>query len=185
MTLRADLTALLADAGIVDVDIDKAVEDEHVRLSAYRKVLAVVAAAQRRDNDRAVVSVIVRDSDGMVSKTAVVELIDRIAMKTGDPTDFRQWAAGLMPEIDRLVVDGHRGFLHRRIHDWTIYLAVMTGRTPTAAEMASATDWMQRRIAAESTSPAALTMLTEMGSTKKIRNIARNRAGSRAVRNES
>ncbi|WP_327113798.1 hypothetical protein OHB12_32545 [Nocardia sp. NBC_01730] len=29
MTLRADLTALLADAGIVDVDIDEAVEDGH------------------------------------------------------------------------------------------------------------------------------------------------------------
>jgi hypothetical protein len=56
MTLRADLTALLDDAGIVDVDIDEAVEDEHVRLSAYRKVLAVVAAAQCRDDDRAVVS---------------------------------------------------------------------------------------------------------------------------------
>jgi hypothetical protein len=184
MTLRADLTALLADAGIVDVDIDKAVEDEHVRSSAYRKVLAVVAAAQRRDNDRAVVSVILRDPEGLGSKTAVVELMDRIAMKTDGPTDFRQWAVGLMPEIDQLTTDGHRRFLHRRIHDWTIYLTVMTGRTPAAAEMASVTDWMQRRIATESTSLPVLAMLTETGSTKKIRNIARNRASSRAVRNE-
>jgi hypothetical protein len=50
MTLRADLTALLADAGIVDVDIDKAIEDEHLRSSVYRKVIAVVAAGQRRDS---------------------------------------------------------------------------------------------------------------------------------------
>jgi hypothetical protein len=43
---------------------------------------------------------------------------------------------------------------------------------------------MQRRIATESTSLPALAMLAETGSTKKIRNIARNRAGSRAIRNE-
>lgn len=182
MTLRADLTALLADAGIVDVDIDKAVADEHVRGSAYRKVLAVTAAARHRDNDRAVVSVILRDPEGLVSKSAVVELVDRVAMKMDDPAEFRQWAVGLMPEIDPLMAEPHRRFVHRRIHDWTIYLTIMTGRTPAAAEMASVTDWMQRLLAAESTSLPVLTMLTEMGSTRKIRNIARNRAGSRAVR---
>jgi hypothetical protein len=184
MTLRADLTALLADAGIIDVDIDKAVEDEHARLAAYRKVIAVVAAAQRRDDDRAVVSVILRDPQGLVPKTAVVELVDRIAVKTADPADFRQWAVGLMPEIDRFTTDGHRRFVHRRIHDWTVYLTVMTGRTPAAAEMAGVTDWMQRRIAVESTSLPVLAMLAGTGSTKKIRNIARNRACSRAVRDE-
>jgi hypothetical protein len=42
---------------------------------------------------------------------------------------------------------------------------------------------MQRKIATESTSPPVLAMLAETGSTRKIRNIARNRAGSRAVRN--
>jgi hypothetical protein len=56
----------------------------------------------------------------------------------------------------------------------------MTGGAP--AEMAGVTDWMQRRIATESTSLPVLAVLTEIGSTKKIRNIARNRAGSRAVR---
>ncbi|GAB2830725.1 hypothetical protein GCM10027176_38850 [Actinoallomurus bryophytorum] len=181
-TLRADLTVLLAGAGIVDVDVDEAVEDEHVRSAAYRQVIAVVAAARRRDDDRAVVSVILRDPEELVSKAAVVELVDRVAMRTADPADFRQWATGLMPEVDRLTTDGHRGFLHRRVHDWTTYLTVMAGRTPAAAELAGVTDWMQRRIAEESTSLPVLAMLTETGSTKKTRNIARNRARSRAVR---
>ncbi|MEV5750794.1 hypothetical protein AB0L00_23470 [Actinoallomurus sp. NPDC052308] len=184
MTLRADLIALLADAGIVDVDIDEAVEDEHVRSSAYRKVVAVIAGAQRRDNDRAVVSVILRDPEELVSKTALVDFVDRIAMNADGPTVFRQWAVELMPEIDQLKADGHRRFLHGRIHDWTIYLTVMTGRTPAAGEMVSVTDWMQRRIATQSTSPSVLAVLAEMGSTKKIRNVARNRAASRAVGNE-
>lgn len=184
MTLRADLTALLADAGIVDVDVDKAVEDEHVRSSAYHKVLVVLAAAQRRDNDRAVVAAILRDPVELVSKTAVVELVDSIAMKTADPTEFQQWAAGLMPEIDKLTTQGQRGFLHRRIHDWTIYLAIRAGRTPAAAELASVTDWMQRTLATESTSLPVLTALAEIGNTKKIRNLASSRATSRAARNE-
>ncbi|MDN3351360.1 hypothetical protein [Actinomadura sp. DC4] len=119
-----------------------------------------------------------------MSKTAVVELVDRIAMKTDDPVDFRQWGVGLMPEIDRIATDGHRRFLYRRIHDWTIYLTVMTGAIPAPAEMAGVTGWMQRRIATESTSLPVLAMLSEMGSTKKVRNIARNRADSRAARNE-
>ncbi|MFI0370838.1 hypothetical protein ACH35V_23455 [Actinomadura sp. 1N219] len=50
--------------------------------------------------------------------------------------------------------------------------------------MASITDWMQRLIATKSTSLPVLAMLAETGSTKKTRNIARNRARSRAVRNE-
>ncbi len=181
MTLRADLAALLADSGIVDVDIDQAVDDEHVRTSAYLKVLAVVAAAPCRDHDRAVVSVILRDPHELVSKTAVVELVDRIAMKAGDSAEFMEWAAGIAPEIDRFTGEGHRVFLRRRIHDWAIYLTVMAGRTPVAEQMAAVTDWMQRRIASEATSPPVLAMLTEAGSTRKIRNIARHRALSVAT----
>jgi hypothetical protein len=183
VTLRADLAGLLAGTDILDVDIDKAVEDEHVRCSAYLRVLSVLAAAPRRDRDREVVSTILRDPEESVAKTAVAALVDSIAMKTEDPADFRQWAAGLTPEIERLTADEHRNFLHSRIQDWTIYLSILTDRTPAAAEMAGLTDWMQRKIATESTSPPVLAMLAETGSTRKIRNIARNRAGSRAGRN--
>ncbi len=182
MTLRADLSALLAAAGISDVDIDEAVADEHVRTDAYRRVVAVVAAAPARDNDRAVVATIVRDPDGFGSRTAVVDLVDRIALKTADPADFRQWSAGLLSEIDRLMAEGHRRFLHRRVHDWTTYLTIRTGGMSTAADLAGVTDWMQRMIATGSTSPPVLALLAETGRTRKIRNIARNRAGSRAAR---
>ncbi|GLY72962.1 hypothetical protein [Actinoallomurus iriomotensis] len=179
MTLHADLTALLAHAGIADVDLDEAVADEHVRCSAYLRVVSVVAAARRRDDDREVVSTILRDPAGSVAKTAVVALVDDIAMKTGDAAEFRHWAAGLMPEVDRLA-DGHREFLHRRVHDWTVYLALMAGRAPAAAELAGVTDWMQRKLATESTSPPVLALLAGTGRTRKIRNIA----GNRTVANE-
>jgi hypothetical protein len=179
MTLRTDLTALLAEAGIADVDIDKALAVEHVRSSAYHKVIAVVAASQCRDNDRTVVATVLRDPVELVSKTVVVKLVDNVARKMNDPIEFQQWAARLVPEIDHLTAVQHRAFLHRRIHDWTIYLTIMAGRTPTTAEMASITHWMQRLIATESTSLRVLAILAETGCTRKIRNIARNHADGR------
>lgn len=182
MTLRADLTALLTGAGILDVDIEKAVEDQHVRSNLYRKIIAVASASQRRDNDRAIIATILRDPMELTSKTAFVQLVDNIATRTADPAEFQQWAAGLLPEIHLLKAEGNRRFLHRRIHDWTVCLAIKADQTPTSAELADTTDWMQRIIAEESTSLSILTLLAEGGRTKKIRNIAKNRAGSRAIR---
>lgn len=181
MTLRADLAALLADAEILDVDIEEAIEDEHVRSNAYHKIIAVATASQRRDKDRAIVATIIRDPIELVSKTAVVHLVDTIAMRATDPTEFQQWAAEIIPEIELLKADGNRRFVHRRIHDWTIYLAIKSGREPLDAELTDATDWMQRLIATKSTSLPILTLLAENGRTRKIRNIARNRARSRAI----
>jgi hypothetical protein len=92
MTLRTDLTALLADAGIVDVDTGETVADEQVRSSTYQRIVSVAAASESRDGDRAIVSAILRDPIEMVSKTAVVDLVDTIAMKATDPDEFRPQA---------------------------------------------------------------------------------------------
>lgn len=174
VTLHADLTALLTAAGLVDIDVDEAVADEHARSSAYQKVVAVAAAASRRDGDRELVATILRDPQALTSKTAVVALVDRIALKTDDPAAFRTWAAGL--GLDDVMPDGHRDFVRRRIDDWTLYLTAKAGHTPSAAEIAGATGWMQRKLAAETTSRPVLDLLTESGHTRKIRDLARSRA---------
>ncbi|GAA1336413.1 hypothetical protein GCM10009647_078840 [Streptomyces sanglieri] len=179
MTLHSDVADLLAGAGILDVDVDDAVADEHVRSSAYRRVVLVTASSRSRDRDRAIVATILRDPIEMVSKSAVVALVDRIAMKVTGPAEFRQWSAELLPEIDQLKTEGYREFIRRRIHDWLFHLSIEDGHVPTPAELAKVTDWMQRLLAEESTSPAVLALLAESGSRKKIRNIAKNRAGSR------
>jgi hypothetical protein len=181
MTLRDDLTTLLADAGIDDVDVDEAVADEHVRWSAYRRIVAATAASEHRDSDRRIVATILRDPEEMVSRSAFVELVDSIALRMTEPAEFEQWAAELGPEIDLLKAEGNREFLHRRMNDWKTYLAIRSGHTPTSAELAAVTDWMQRLLAEESTSRPVLTLLAETGRTKKTRNIAKNRASSRAI----
>lgn len=181
MPLRDDLTVLLADAGIVDLDVDKAVEDEHVRTSAYLRVVSVAAASRRRDDDRTLVAMIVRDPEEMVSKTVVVDLVDRIAASSADAADFQRWAAEILPETERLI-EGNRRFIQRRVQDWVCYLAVQAGHTPTPEELADVTAWMQRGLAEKSTAMPVLTVLAGHGRTKKIRNIAKNRAQSREVR---
>jgi hypothetical protein len=182
MTLHADLTALLTEAG---VDLDAAVADEHVRSAAYRRIVAETADSEDRAGDRAIVATILRDPEETVSRSAFVELVDSVAVRMSEPTEFERWAADLGPEIDLLRVESNREFLRRRIHDWTTYLAIRSGHVPTAAELAAVTDWMQRLLAEESTSLPVLTLLAETARTKKTRNIARNRAGSRAVTDPS
>ena len=177
MTLRADLTALLAGAGIADVEVDRAVADEHVRSSAYQRVVAVLASGPHRDGDRAVVAAILRDPEELTAKTAVVALVDGVAERSGDPAAFRRWADGLAPELDRLS-EGHRGFVHGRVHDWVVYLTVRSGRVPGAGELAGATAWMQRRLAAETTSRAVLAVLAGAGRTRTVRNVAGDRLRS-------
>ncbi|MEV7654900.1 hypothetical protein AB0O39_12070 [Streptomyces anulatus] len=182
MTLRSDVSELLARAAILDVDVDDAVADEHLRSSAYRRVVLATASSRSRDGDRAIAAVILRDPEEMVSKTAVVALVDSIAMKATDPAEFRQWSAGLLPETDRLRTEEYRAFIRRRVHDWLFHLSVEAGHVPTPAELAEVTDWMQRLLAHESTSPEVLALLAGSGSRKKIRNVAKDRARNRGLR---
>lgn len=184
MTLHSDVAELLAGAGIVDVDVDDAVADEHVRASAYLRVVSVIASLRSRDRDRAIVATILRDPLESISKGAVVALVDEIAWKVTGPAEFRQWSDELLPEIDRLKVEAFREFIHRRIHDWLFYLSIEDGHVPTPAELAEVTDWMQRHLAEWSRSTEVLAVVAESARTKKTRNIAKNRANSRELRTE-
>ncbi|MFJ8677700.1 hypothetical protein [Streptomyces sp. NPDC093589] len=185
MTLHADVAELLAEAGILDVDVDEAVADEqHARLSAYLRVVSVIASSRSRDRDRAIVATILRDPDEMGSKTAVVALVDEIAWKVTGPAEFRRWSAELLPEIDQLKTEQFREFIRRRIHDWLFYLSIKDGHVPTSAELAEVTDWMQRFLAEHSTSLAVLALVAESANTRKTRNIAKNRAGIRKLRTQ-
>ncbi|MFD0416670.1 hypothetical protein [Streptomyces sp. NPDC127108] len=182
MTLRSDVAELLAGANILDVDVDEALADEHVRSSAYQRVVSVTASSRSRDRDRAIVATILRDPHEMGAKTAVVALVDRIATQVTGPAEFRQWSAELLPEIDQLKTGEYREFIRRRIHDWLFHLSIEDGHVPTPVELAKVTYWMQRVLAEQSTSPEVLALLAGSGCSRKIRNIAKDRAGNRKLR---
>ncbi|GAA1903772.1 hypothetical protein GCM10009837_29070 [Streptomyces durmitorensis] len=182
--MHSDVAELLAEAGIIDVDVDEAVADDHVRTSVYLRVLSVIASSRSRDRDRAIVATILRDPDESGAKTAVVALVDEIAGKVTGPAEFRRWSAELLPEVDRLKTEAFREFIRRRVDDWLLQLSVEDGHVPTPAELAGVTDWMQRHLAEWSRSPAVLAVVADSARTKKTRNIAKNRAGSRELRTE-
>ncbi|GAA1030665.1 MULTISPECIES: hypothetical protein [Amycolatopsis] len=173
-TLRADLTALFEKAGLTDVEVDAAVADEHVRSAAYRRVIAAAVAPDPRE----LAAVLVRDPEPLTAKTAVVELVDHVAGETADPAEFRRRAAGIVAEADRLAPEKDREFVRQRVRDWELWLETENGRVPEAADLASASDWMQRRLADFSASRQVLGLLAEHGRTKKIRSTAANRAKS-------
>ncbi|MFI7010310.1 hypothetical protein [Streptomyces sp. NPDC050145] len=194
MTLRTDVAALLAEAGIrdldlddldLDVDVDGSGAGWHARSAAYQRVVAAIAASGNRDRDRALVAILVRELDGMAAKTAVVALVDAVAPDAAGPAEFRRWAAGVLPETDRLGAEGHGAFVRGRVHDWLVRLSVRDGHVPAADELAGVTNWVQRVLAEEAMSPAVLALLAESARHRKTRNIARNRAGSRAVRSRN
>ncbi|MDQ3786875.1 MAG: hypothetical protein M3422_06485 [Actinomycetota bacterium] len=153
---------------MTDVDLDVAVADEHVRWAVYRRVIASLTA----DSEHTAVAAILRDPADLVARSAVVELVDTRAMQATDPAAFQEWAAGL--DLGDLAAV-HQEFVRGRVHDWTVYLAVENGHTPTAAEIDGVTNRMQRLLAEHSTSQAVLAVLAETGRTRKIRNIAANR----------
>jgi len=184
MTLRSDVAELLAQAGILDVDVDEAVADDHARTSAYLRVVSVTASSPSRDRDRAIVATILRDPNEMGAKTVVVALVDDIAGKVTGPAEFRRWSDELLPEIDQLKTEAFREFIRRRVHDWLFHLSIEDGHVPTPAELAEVTDWMQRHLAEWSTSLTVLAVVAESARTKKTRNIAKNRAGSRELRTQ-
>lgn len=184
MTLHSDVTELLAEAGIVDVDVGEVLADDHARTSVYLRVVSVTADSRDRDRDRdsAIVAAILRDPDRMGAKTAVVALVDEIATQATGPAAFRRWSAGLLPTIDRLAAESDRAFIRRRIQDWLFCLTVEDGHVPTPDELAQVTDWMQRHLAEWSRSPEVLAVVAGSARTKKTRNIAKNRANSRELR---
>ncbi|WP_051165688.1 hypothetical protein [Amycolatopsis orientalis] len=168
--LRAALAALFDAVGLTDVDFDAAVADEHVRSAAYRRVIAATVAP----DPRRLAAVLVRDPEPLTAKTAVVELVDHLAGTTTDPAEFRRPAAGIVAEADQLAPKD-REFVRQRVLDWELWLATENGQAPSAADLAAASDWMQRRLADFASSPQVLALLGEHGRTQKIRNTARNR----------
>ncbi|MEW2389653.1 hypothetical protein AB0933_14990 [Streptomyces venezuelae] len=162
-----------------------AVPDVHARTSAYLRVVSELASSPSRDRDRAFVATVLRDHpDAMGAKTVVVALVDAIAGEVTGPDEFRQWADGVLPEIERLGVESCREFIRRRVDDWLLCLSVEDGHAPTPVELAEATDWMQRHLAEWSRSPAVLAVVAESARTRKTRNVAKNRAGGRELKAE-
>ena len=166
MTLSQDLEHVLALAGMDAGDVGALIADGDGRSRAYLAALAAAPAAREGE----LVTIIQRDPDRVMAEATLVRHVDnQAAARSAD--SFAAWAATFADLV------GQQGFLGRRVGEWRLFKRVMDGDEVDPAALGSASNWLQRKIVEEATSGPALTAMGEVGRTKRLRNLARTRAG--------
>jgi hypothetical protein len=58
----------------------------------------------------------------------------------------------------------------QRVLEWSLYREITIGLPWTAETLVAASDWLQRKVSEDSSSPEALAVLATSGHTRRIRN---------------
>ena len=166
MTLRDDLAAIVGSDPTVD--LDALVADEQWRYRLYLDALA--GAGPEREPD--LVARVQRDPDRIMAESVLLTHVDSRAAQLREPAEFTAWAtATITGSVDEA------SFLARRVREWQLFQQVSGGGPVDPADLAAASNWLQRKVVEESDSVPALTAMGAAGRTKRVRNLARTRAG--------
>ena len=138
---------------------------EHARFHGYIRALSQVADADERDLVRTVLT----DPDHAVAQSAIIRHIDRTAEHLGADEAYAQWHERIAP-----VVEDHE-LLRHRLEEWALFNAIVGENAWSTADMANASNWLQRKVAERTHSPRALATLAEHGRTNRVRATARTR----------
>jgi hypothetical protein len=168
MTLREDITSIaesIQGEGHPDDQLDRLVTDGHARYHWYIEALSQASGSGERD----VIARVLRDPDRTIAEAAIVQYIDRTASRFLSPQSFAEWAEKIAD-----LLDGH-DFARRRVAEWLLFKRIMS-RGEDHNGLREASDWLQRKVSQEATSPTVLAELAQYGRTKRVRNTARSRA---------
>ncbi|MET9430688.1 hypothetical protein [Streptomyces sp. NPDC003036] len=140
---------------------------EHRRFAGYLQALEVVAEADEAD----LVASVLCDRDAAMADSAVGRHVDRRAAQLLTDPRFTAWAQAMTEVIDE------RGFLTRRLREWSLLRSIALGEPWAAEDLTGASDWFQRMVAATEavTAPDALRLLGARGRTRRVRNAANRR----------
>ncbi|SDK98439.1 hypothetical protein SAMN05421806_115135 [Streptomyces indicus] len=140
---------------------------EHARFARHIRTLAEVSAEEEGE----LVAAVLRDPDASMARSAIVRHFDERAPGLLTQGGFPAWATRM-----RQAVAGD-GFLAERLREWTLVHAVVQGEPWSAEELATASDWCQRTVAASETPapPEALAILAAWGRTRRVRTEAGRR----------
>jgi hypothetical protein len=130
-------------------------------------------------DDRRMIAVVLRDPDRVMAESTVLAQVDHRASQLRSAESFAAWTAGISDLLSR------DGFIVRRMREWQIFKRVVEGGDVDAAALAESSNWLQRKVVEEATSVTALTAMGEAGRTKRVRNLARTKAGRIRQRNAS
>lgn len=123
------------------------------------------------DDDPALLAALLADPDRLMAESVLMSLVDARAEGLASAASFAAWAE---PVVDAVGADG---FIARRVQEWALFKALQSGEPVDREALAAASNWLQRKVVEEADSAAVLAVLGEAGRTKRVRNLAKTRAG--------
>lgn len=123
------------------------------------------------DDDPALLAVLLAEPDRLMAESVLASLVDRRAEGLDSAAAFAAWA---LPVLDAV---GGDGFIARRVQEWGLFKALQSGEPVDREALAAASNWLQHKVVEEADSAAVLAALGEVGRTKRVRNLAKTRAG--------
>ncbi|MGW7449713.1 hypothetical protein [Kitasatospora sp. NPDC054795] len=139
--------------------------DEHVRFARYRRAFADVAP----EDAAALAARVLTDPDRPMASCAVCEYLDRRAAELLTDPGFPAWRRELAGAV------AADAFAARRLRDWALLRATALDEPWDEEQLLAAENWLQGRLAGESTDRATLDLLAGNGRTRRTRNIANSR----------
>ena len=133
--------------------------DEHNRLALYRSALDRLPIRDSGD----LLDLIGKDADHVMAEAVLAEAIDKVATTLSSLGEFDQWLHDVWePDVAFT-------FPRRRAEEWRLYMRIQEDPAMDPAELQESSDWLQRRVATNSESHAALAWLAQHGRTKRTR----------------
>jgi hypothetical protein len=123
------------------------------------------------DDDPALLAALLAEPDRLMAETVLTSLVDSRAEGLGSAAAFAAWAE---PVLDAV---GAGGFIARRVQEWGLFKMLQSGESVDREALAAASNWLQRKVVEEADSAAVLAVLGRAGRTKRVRNLAKTRAG--------
>jgi hypothetical protein len=114
-------------------------------------------------------NVAVHDPDRAMSEATVVMFIDHAAAQIQSVARYSEWLDQHKRQF------AHLEFASRRADEWRTAKDIEAGAPGSEYRLASASDWLQRKVAESSNSREAVAVLAEQGRTRRIRSIASER----------
>ncbi|MFD0579675.1 hypothetical protein [Dactylosporangium darangshiense] len=136
----------------------------------FQQLSAAVQESGHGD-DAALLAELLAEPDRLMAESVLASLVDSRAELLGSAASFAAWAE---PVLDAVGADG---FIARRVREWGLFKALQSGAPVDRAALAAASNWLQRKVTEEADSAVVLTALGEVGRTKRVRNLAKTRAG--------
>jgi hypothetical protein len=138
---------------------EKLLTDEHVRYRLY------LSALQGRtfESDMEVLQVVATDPDRAMAEAVFVHQLEAVAKSAASARQFHEWLEA------HFVLLSNFDFAHRRAAEWLTCLKIEEDHDSVEIDLSGMSDWLQRRLASNSSSRKIVGDLAASGRTQRVR----------------